>query len=1114
MSGANASNASGPAHGSRGRFCNRRLRRASFILPSTGERSTRAFTLREALDRSASLDSGEATPLLNGNASHDATPYRDAKGSLWQHYWEGCASKASQARDFAFSKTGLGILKCSLAYFLASLVTFVPALANLIGKRQDSKHMVATVTVWFHPARTIGSMHEATILAFIALCYSGVVSFGSMAISMFFRDHDLLTVGHAIVLVVFIGGGLGLVAWVKQRLGHPLVNVACSLASLGCITVLIKEGAVQAGAFSLNRVLQVLLMVLMGIIIVTAVNGLVLPSTARGSLVKELEKNTDLLGEMLVGITRAFLSGRKSDLEDEPYKKLLEDLQKSGGNLSKNLGEAKRELWLLGKERQYGLEAKLVDCLTGLTQDLGGLRSAAFAQFAFIDEALEDTIGAKTNGKPVPNGDVRPSVLDSIIEDSEDASVYSPQPNGTPTPPAVFSGDTTPDRRPSADMPISFESPGDMFLAFIDQLGPPTKSLVYTLKQILDELPWREKSSRSLWAQYADIPNVEVAMNDNFQTSLKTAMELYRQSRNEALQRLYTSRAMNAAGISWQGGGRTTKPFAANHNGSVRGPRAGRDPEAVLADIEEVSACCGHFSFSLLDFAEDISTYLDILADLKKEIDYPHHSWGWLWSWFKRSDGDREEILHGRVSYQGNNGEDDHTAHDIPNYIREADNFIAQPADSRSWSYRFVRSLFIFGRDDVHFAIKVGLGALIFALPAFIHETRPTFVHWRGEWGLVSYMAVCSMTVGASNTTSINRFIGTVIGALLAILAWVLAADHGDANPYTLAFFGWLMSVGCFYIIIARNNGPMGRFVLLTYNLGALYSYSLMVMDDDNDDDERQGGIDPAIWSIMLHRVVAVIAGCVWAIIITRFIWPISARKKLKQGLCILWLRMALVWKRDPLALFLLGSPRSSYMDIREESSLHAYLSSLQGLRKAAVSEYELRGPFPDETIGRILERTGRMLDAFHAMNVVITKNLQYTPGEAAVLRFTRAERFELSARISHLFSVLASSVKLEYPMNDVLPSIDHTRDRLLARISEFRTRGEGREQVLEQDYELLYAYGEWGNRLRTMASEHRTDNVLQSSSLASSRTIFKWSLRRSKSCTAYLMKITSSCNS
>ncbi len=191
----------------------------------------------------------------------------------------------------------------------------------------------------------------------------------------------------------------------------------------------------------------------------------------------------------------------------------------------------------------------------------------------------------------------------------------------------------------------------------------------------------------------------------------------------------------------------------------------------------------------------------------------------------------------------------------------------------------------------------------------------------------------------------------------------------------------------------------------------------------------------------------------------TRLIWPISARQKLKDGMCILWLRMSLVWRRDPLAMFLLGEPRSAYMDIREESSLHSFLSSLDGIRSAAASEFELSGPFKDEAVRRIIERTRRMLDAFHAMNVVIAKNPHCTAGEAAVLRYTREQRFALSARISHLFSVLASSWKLEFPLGGALPGIENSRDRLLARISQFRRDGEGKDLATEQDYELLYAY-------------------------------------------------------
>jgi hypothetical protein len=54
----------------------------------------------------------------------------------------------------------------------------------------------------------------------------------------------------------------------------------------------------------------------------------------------------------------------------------------------------------------------------------------------------------------------------------------------------------------------------------------------------------------------------------------------------------------------------------------------------------------------------------------------------------------------------------------------------------------------------------------------------------------------------------------------------------------------------------------------------------------------------------------------------------------------------------------------------------------------------------------------------------------------------------------------MASSMKLSYPLNDVLPNIEHTRDRLLAKVFEFRRTGLGKIVATAEDYELLYAYG------------------------------------------------------
>jgi hypothetical protein len=53
--------------------------------------------------------------------------------------------------------------------------------------------------------------------------------------------------------------------------------------------------------------------------------------------------------------------------------------------------------------------------------------------------------------------------------------------------------------------------------------------------------------------------------------------------------------------------------------------------------------------------------------------------------------------------------------------------------------------------------------------------------------------------------------------------------------------------------------------------------------------------------------------------------------------------------------------------------------------------------------------------------------------------------------------------MKLEYPLSDALPNIEHTRDRLLAKLFHFRTHEAGANGPTDEDYELLYAYSEYG---------------------------------------------------
>ena len=419
----------------------------------------------------------DRSPLLGQRVLRRPAP------STLQSAKETSEKLLQQAWTFAISKTGRGVLKCSLAYLLGSMATFVPLIAAFLGQ-QDGKHMVATITVYFHPARSRGSMLEAILLAVLAFVYAVFICFTSMGVSIFFgQTLDMLVLGHVIVLVVFCGGGLGLVGWVKQRLGNPLVNVACSLTSLAIITVVTKEGAVQAAVFSNQKVVMVLKMIILGCIATTAVSFLIWPVSARTELRRNLIQITDRFGDMLTMITRSFLTGSEAELHQKQFLDASNQYKAVLNSMAKNLKEARYEHYVVGTEREYRLEAKLVDCMQRLAQNVGGLRSAASTQFLLLAQpttSSRNSTSVQTSGSfsTTANGLNSPSeaygVLTAIDEVAEEDGNYV----------ECLDDESGQSSNEESCLP-SMNSPAGIFSRFIIHLGPSMVS-----KLALDFVGW------------------------------------------------------------------------------------------------------------------------------------------------------------------------------------------------------------------------------------------------------------------------------------------------------------------------------------------------------------------------------------------------------------------------------------------------------------------------------------------------------------------------------------------------------------------------------------------------------------------------------------------------
>lgn len=424
--------------------------------------------------------------------------------------------------EYLKTPSAKGILKCSLAYLLGSMATFLPPIANFLG-HQDGKHMVATITVYFHPSRSAGSMVEAAMLGIAAFCYAVFISVSSMAVSVFCETQlGLIELGYALVLVVFCGGGLGFVGWFKQKYSAPLVNVACSLTSLAIITVLTKENAVQVGVFSNDKIVQVMKMVLLGILATSAVNILIFPKSARRDIRASIIEATDSFGDLLSMITRSFLSGSETDVRSTTFNNALSRYKSVFTQLTKNLQEAKLEHYVLGTEDEHKLEANLVKSLQTLAQSIGGLRSALQTQFTLLRETgvvdngtpmnLTRTTPEVQNGSTLNGRQDRFAALKAIEETSEEGSGAEDQQQALPgTVRRDLERRSTETTMSNMNM-ATVRTPAEIFSQFIIHLGPAMKSLAYTICQILNEPP------------FGPSPDYSITINEHFSASLTDAL--------------------------------------------------------------------------------------------------------------------------------------------------------------------------------------------------------------------------------------------------------------------------------------------------------------------------------------------------------------------------------------------------------------------------------------------------------------------------------------------------------------------------------------------------------------------------------------------------------------
>lgn len=945
------------------------------------------------------LESNISLPMLEHNRQLQRVPHRLRKLRL---------SIAKLWRSTMFQN----VLKCSLAYLVASMGVYWGPFNRFLGNT-DSKHVVATTAVYFHPARTKGSMHQLLLFVLLSLAYSFVVSLVCRSVSTYFFTHGLDETSYVIDLVIS-SIGLGVIAFMKQKVNRQTFNTACSLASISLATCIVKEGSLNSQVIPMGRLLSTAHVVVVGSLIPVAICYLVWPKSAVTALRTSLNDSFNIMSSLLSITTHRFLNGDKVSAKDAEIFSLL---RKKTTDLKGSLEEAMYELYLVGKEEEFATYSAIVDATVSLLEHLQALRSSCEMQWQLLHAK-----GLESGSSSVPS--------DPNEQQNNSMKQNNPETESTHSFSSYHSdlirlSQSMEDMSSSHPIDTSLLETSDMdynamyltqlFDLFVYYLAPSIKSFVFTVKEVLSAVPFEKKL-----IEETEHHNF-FAKSSNYRLSLTKAIELFENKQDRSFDKLYSQDIF--------------KPNNSNFK----------------TDQEEVTACCGNFSFLLALYGKLLIHFMELTEHFELVSKSSPRSWKWCKLWKKRSHPENSAINSSFVdALQELKLQLKPKSLDA---VTERTSLLPNTQQIDRYRLRLWKSLSFLRRTDIQFGLRVGVGAFCISIFAFIPQTKDIFETWRLEWTLVIYCIMMNKSLGGTTMTVKWRIMGTFLGAFTAYVIWKIF----DGNGVALAITGFLVSLPCFYIIIYwKKNNAYGRFILLTYNLTALYSYSMAQKDSE---DGYEGGDSPIVGEIAFHRFVSVSIGIVWALSVATFFLPNSARARLKSGLTVLWLRMGVIWNSDPLD-YRETREGSNFVGIKDFKNTRNLLVECQTLLKQAPVEFRLKGSFPKAIYEKLLASTSAILDAFLNFQLMVEVDSKMDPTEEYVLEYISNERSELEHRIFLIFYMVASALALGFPLPSKPASTEHAKMRMLLKLSEMRSK-HTREQMhlTNEDYVLLYSY-------------------------------------------------------
>ncbi|PHZ17440.1 uncharacterized protein RHIMIDRAFT_232867 [Rhizopus microsporus ATCC 52813] len=932
------------------------------------------------------------------------------------------------------------VLKCSFAYLLGSLFTFIPALNNMLGTARLSSHVIATVTVFFNPSKTIGGIIEAAGYGILYTVCAMLVSLTSMWVAIYLRSHNYYVTSCIVTVGFWLAGSTFILSFIKARYNKPAIATGCGLGFMIIFPVLVKEGSEVPAQFDATFIEDMFAIVTIGAAISVAVCCLVWPMTATRKLKSDINDTLMAIKILLKLLTKTFLLD--TDLPEftanESLQNAINSHRTSFTSLKSSLHDAKREFYNLDIWLHADGYDTIVSSLQRLAQHIGGLRSSCGLQF----EVMRSTVNHKTYGtierpedevsKPsllpkkkiynVKAGDQRKKMECELRKEQTSSgytrnnSAYSIKDDEE----EIEIAEQITDRNKPDEGPL---------VQFIKTVRPPMKSLAYTCKQTIIHL-----QSRFTGQTTADTPSFYL-----LRQNLAMAISLFEESQQLALTRMYRQKMRKAASKH----GMNIKPQDLQSH--LMNQFAAQDVFLVY-----------FFVFCLLEFAKELMVLVECVQSVYGYDEEQDRNGSSAWMWIKKHFIFPFWFLccccYKPISHENN------TPYMSKTQKLFTDTFVPNNHNTLNTLHtpkpktkirKFFLSLWgffsLFKSHNVRYALKSTLIAVGIASLAFIPITREYFQTYKMDWTLITVIAAMTPTVGGTNLVAVLRVLSTMLGSIVAVLFYLFIPHDGPL----LLLFTWAFSIPCFWVSLNHKHGRFGTFSLLAYNLIVPFMFN-------HKDEETVIGVI----ELATMRCATVSVGVVIGLIVTTYVWPYEARKEMRKGLSDLLIRLSWLYKQlvSEYSEYDLAMPKSDHdnhmvtsveeiealarrNEIRSiqlqhiELSLQVSLVELQDLLVHAPNEPRLKGPFPVKTYETILASCQSILDKFLSIRIVILKDIWATQVRKDLMLPASKELMEMAGCVLLYFYLLASALQLKTPLPPYLPPAEKAREMLMLKL-------------------------------------------------------------------------------